>query len=151
MQTQSARTFLSRRFESIRRRFGAPSAASLLLRALPALLPLDRATAFDVVGGDLDTLKVHVGTSALDEFGNAVCGPGDLDGDGVPDYVIAAHKTGHPLGDEGMIAAYSGADHSTLWIVEGENDDDRFGHALAAIEDIDGDGVREVAVSAIYF
>jgi hypothetical protein len=118
---------------------------------MAALVPVTPALAFDVVGGDIDVIKVHVGASGLDEFGNAVCGPGDLNGDGIPDYVIAAHKTGYPLGDEGMVTAYSGADHSTLWIVEGENNDDRFGHALAAVADIDGDGVGELAVSAIYF
>lgn len=115
---------------------------------LIALLGLASAPlAAQVVGGDVDVLKTKVGDSGLDLFGGAVCGPGDLDGDGVPDYVVGARDAM----SKGEIYAFSGADHSELWYERGEGFTDWFGYSLAAIEDVDGDGVMEIAVSAIYF
>ena len=123
---------------------GMPSAAvALLLLASPAL-------AAQIVGGSVGAAKTINGAASTDEFGNAVCGPGDLDGDGIPDYVIAAHEA-HGSPGSGMVSAYSGADHTLLWSVDGENSGDRFGHALAVVQDLDGDGHNEVAVSAIYY
>jgi hypothetical protein len=94
-----------------------------------------------------------------DRFGSAVAGIGDLNGDGVFD--LAA---GVPGGDDG------GTDRGEIWVTfldtEGKvvqkqriadsgggfdgklNDDDRFGSALADIGDVNGDGIRDLAVGA---
>jgi hypothetical protein len=94
-----------------------------------------------------------------DQFGSALAGIGDLNGDGVFDLAVGA-----PGGDDG------GADRGAVWIVflnaRGEvrdqqkiadgdggfdgdlEDNDRFGSAVALIGDINGDGIPDLAVGA---
>lgn len=94
-----------------------------------------------------------------DNFGGAVAGIGDLDGDGIFDLAVGA-----PLDDDGD------TDRGAVWILflksdgtvrqfqkisdtaggfDGElDDDDQFGGAVADIGDLDGDGVADLAVGA---
>jgi hypothetical protein len=77
---------------------------------------------------------------------------GDLDGDGVPDRVAGAPGTPSfqfpPAPIFGRVVAYSGRDGSVLWDVPGPFVGDRFGTDLADAGDLNGDGVRDVAVAA---
>ena len=97
--------------------------------------------------------------NADDNFGAAVAGIGDLDDDGIPDLVVGA-----PGGDD------SGAERGEIWVlfldIEGKvreeqkiadgtggfngdlGNDDRFGSAIAAIGDVNDDGVTDLAVGA---
>jgi hypothetical protein len=94
-----------------------------------------------------------------DQFGSALAGIDDLDGDGVFDLAVGA-----PGGDD------KGADRGAVWIVfldargkvreqqkiaDGDggfdgnlDDDDRFGSAVAVIGDVNGDGIPDLAVGA---
>jgi len=105
------------------------------------------------VGGFGDKLN------ADDNFGAAVAGIGDLDDDGIPDLLVGA-----PGGDD------SGAERGEIWVlfldIEGKvreeqkiadgtggfngdlGNDDRFGSAIAAIGDVNDDGVTDLAVGA---
>lgn len=96
-----------------------------------------------------------------DKFGSAVAGIGDLNGDGVFDLAV-----GTPGNDNG------GSNRGGLWILfldaEGKvreqqeiaddtggfdgnlKNDDEFGSAVAAIGDVNGDGVTDLAVGAPY-
>ena len=96
---------------------------------------------------------------ADDSFGAAVAGIGDLDDDGIPDLLVGA-----PGGDD------SGADRGEFWVlfldIEGKvreeqkiadgtggfngdlGNDDRFGSAIAAIGDVNDDGVTDLVVGA---
>ena len=96
---------------------------------------------------------------ADDHFGAAVTGIGDLDNNGIPDLAV-----GVPGDDKG------GADRGGVWILFldaegkvqqeqkiaddtggfGENldDDDRFGSAVAAIGDMNSDGIPDLAAGA---
>jgi hypothetical protein len=96
---------------------------------------------------------------ADDNFGAAVAGIGDLDDDGIPDLIVGA-----PAGDE------SGADRGEIWVLFLDNegkvrqeqkiadgtggfngdlgDGDRFGSAIAAIGDVNDDGITDLAVGA---
>jgi hypothetical protein len=94
-----------------------------------------------------------------DAFGSAVTGLGDLNGDTIRDIAVGA-----PGDDDG------GTDRGAFWILflnqdgsvqnetkissedgnfDGDLDDgDRFGAALAALGDLDGDGITDLAVGA---
>jgi hypothetical protein len=94
-----------------------------------------------------------------DHFGSAVAGIGDLDNDGIPDIAVGAEQD-----DDG------GPDRGAVWVLfmnrdgtvksdrkisqnKGDfkgnlNDGDRFGSAVTALEDLDRDGVLELAVGA---
>ncbi|MEW8507420.1 MAG: integrin alpha [Candidatus Thiodiazotropha sp.] len=94
-----------------------------------------------------------------DQFGSAIAALGDLNNDGVRDIAVGA-----PLDDD------AGTDKGAVWILflnsdgsvlseqkisddagdfPGDLDDnDQFGHAVAAIGDLNGDGVNDLAVGA---
>jgi hypothetical protein len=94
-----------------------------------------------------------------DEFGSAVAGMGDIDGDGIADLAVGARGD-----DDG------GDEHGAVWIlflnadgsVKGQSkisetqgnfqgvlaDYDYFGARLARVSDLDGDGIAELAVFA---
>ena len=99
------------------------------------------------IGGETTLAYFNAGASTSDELGEEVLGPGDLDGDGIADYVVA--DLGYDS-DRGRVRARSGATGLTIWVVEGEDLNDHFGHAMAAMGDLDGDGVPDIAVSAPY-
>lgn len=106
--------------------------------------------------GGLMTTTLEAG----DAFGSAVAALGDLDGDGVVDLAVGA--SGDENGDANEGAAYvlflnpDGTVKSEVKISDGLvgfggstlQADDAFGSALAAIDDLDGDGVIELAVGA---
>jgi hypothetical protein len=105
-----------------------------------------------VVSGDLHVpLLVVEGTAAGDDFGFAVAGGDDLDGDGAPDLLIGAPKvdTLAPLAtNAGRAEVRSGADGSLLQSFVGDAAFDQLGFAVAFVGDVDGDGVSDLAVGA---
>ena len=70
---------------------------------------------------------------------------GDVDGDGVTD-----HLTGAPgaFNQQGQARVHSGADGALLATLSGELDGSQFGWSVAAVHDVDGDGVADFAVGA---
>ncbi len=110
------------------------------------------------------TAKISNGTSngpALsdhDSFGRSVAAIGDLDGDGVQD--IAAGANGDDNGGPGRGAVHvmfmndDGTVKGTAKISNGTSngpalsDHDSFGRSVAAIGDLDGDGVQDIAAGA---
>ena len=90
-----------------------------------------------VYSGRTGALLHTVTGQAGDRLGFAVSGPGDLDRDGVPDYVI---------GGQGRVLAISGADHHVLFDVRVARE--RFGFTVGPVGDVDGDGRIDLVVGA---
>lgn len=134
----------------VRRSSSLAALAALLSPALNAQRPLTNA----------DVLLHVVGEERGDWFGAAVASVGDVDGDGACDFAVGAHQNwssgrDSPLwGRPGYVRLFSGADGTTLGTLTPRNDlfpeqpGSHFGHSLATLEDVNGDGLRELAVGA---
>ncbi len=85
------------------------------------------------------------------QFGFAVAGVGDVDGDGVPDLLVAAPtQTVGANASQGQVFVFSGA---TGVLLRTLNDPTRqagaqFGFAVAGVGDVDGDGVADILIGA---
>jgi hypothetical protein len=93
-------------------------------------------------GGLLRTIDTPIQQQNAN-FGGAIAGPGDLNGDSVPDLVIGA-------GGQDRVFVFSGAADSVLYTLTG----DGFGSSqtagsVAAVGDIDGDLVADIVVGAL--
>jgi len=100
-------------------------------------------------------LRTFKGEGAGDQFGSAVAGGGDVNGDSIPDILVGAPKAdvvggdGKKRKDAGIAVVFSGAPNGTeLFRIEGEAARDNLGMAVAFVKDIDADGRDEVIVGA---
>jgi len=73
----------------------------------------------------------------------------DLNGDGLEDVVIAEPPT---YGSEhGPVVALSGADGSTLFVLVAPAGTQYFGMGVGRVEDLDGDGIADLAIASLRF
>ena len=91
--------------------------------------------------------EVH-GSAAGDFFGHSVAGPGDVDGDSVPDVAVGAPQHHPAFLGHGYVRLLSGADGATLLQLPGAAPGDRFGWAVAGVGDVDLDLVPDFLVGA---
>ncbi len=111
-----------------------------LPKASLAITLLALATAPDLRGQQV--LATVPGQIEGEARGGALVAIGDHDGDGVIDTAI-----GCPGGDGGVVIA-SGADGTELLSIPAPQSGKRFGASLAALGDLNGDAVPDLAVSA---
>jgi hypothetical protein len=88
------------------------------------------------------------GKSIGDRFGAAVASAGDLDGDGVDDWIVGAPGDSTAASGAGAARVYSGATQALLFQWFGAAAGDAFGTAVAGAADFDGDGFRDLVVTA---
>ncbi|MEZ6195873.1 MAG: hypothetical protein R3F20_09100 [Planctomycetota bacterium] len=83
-----------------------------------------------------------------DELGLSVAGPGDVNGDGVPDIVSGSPYADFPVVNAGYVRVYSGLDGSVLLNAAGAVTDGRWGATVGRAGDINGDGFADVIAGA---
>jgi len=86
-------------------------------------------------------------------LGFSVAGPGDLNGDLIPDLLVGA-PTAVPPGAvlaRGQVRAFSGATGAPLFTLNGSFDDENFGGSVARAGDVDADGVPDFVVDAPFY
>ncbi len=86
------------------------------------------------------SLHTVYGSSAGGRFGHAVDGIGDINADGVRDFIVSAAFDASNGTEAGSVTAFSGSTGGVLTMTHGPSGS-RLGHSLAAIGDVSGDGV----------
>ncbi len=94
------------------------------------------------------TLYTRIGEATGDWFGAALAVLPDVDGDGAVELAIAADRHDRSGLDRGRIYVCSGRDGREIARIDGDAAGDRFGYALSATADFDGDGRGELLVGA---
>ena len=87
------------------------------------------------------------GESANDQFGWIARGIGDVDRDGVPDFVTSAPTSKAGGENSGRIYVYSTKSGKLLWKADGHTND-QLGTGLEAAGDVNADGIPDVVASA---
>jgi hypothetical protein len=84
-----------------------------------------------------------------DTFGHTVGGTGDVNGDGVKDFAIAAPDSNVGGTSCGRVTVFSGANGSVLREFIGPAAGTRLGYALRGAGDVNGDGLQDVAIGSL--
>ncbi|MDP6763227.1 MAG: integrin alpha [Planctomycetota bacterium] len=95
-------------------------------------------------GQDGSILSEHLGDTGGDRMGICVASMGDVDSDGVPDFVTGVYKDDNTVYNAGSARVYSGAGGALLAVFDGDDVGEAFGWASAPAGDVDGDGVVDV-------
>jgi hypothetical protein len=92
-------------------------------------------------GFDGHVIRTLVGRSLYDRFGRSLAKLPDADGDGVPELAVGAPGRG-----SGSVEFFSGASGVWLGELSLRTLPDRFGWVIAALGDVNGDGLGELAI-----
>ncbi|MBL4771743.1 MAG: FG-GAP repeat protein [Planctomycetes bacterium] len=90
-------------------------------------------------------LNEFLGDNVDDSMGNAMA-LGDVNADGIPDYIIGMRNAFNGISLTGGVRVYSGSDHSILHTFYGTRAGGAFGFAVDFAGDTDGDGFGDVIV-----
>ncbi|MBL4672468.1 MAG: FG-GAP repeat protein, partial [Arenicella sp.] len=93
------------------------------------------------------TIHTIYGDSAYDEFGRSIDGVGDINADGIPDFIVGApFDDNNGISSSGSVKLISGIDWSILHMFDGDAANDPFGSSVSNAGDVDGDGTNDIIV-----
>jgi FG-GAP repeat/FG-GAP-like repeat len=96
-----------------------------------------------VLGGSGAPWFTVTGQTSQEQLGFSLATAGDVDHDGVTDFVAGAPYAANG----GNVRVYSGASGQVLWTtIAGNKPDDYFGGSVAGVGDLDGDGWSDLAI-----
>jgi hypothetical protein len=107
-----------------------------------------RGRAYVYSGADGQELFRKLGSGNGDQLGYAVAGGVDFDDDGHDDVIVGAPLNDKSAKNAGQVQIYSGVSGSRIGIRLGQRKNDRFGTAVAALTNVDGDGFGDFVVGA---
>jgi hypothetical protein len=99
-------------------------------------------------GADGSVLYSLNGDSTGDQFGAAVSDTGDVNNDGVPDFIVGAPLDDNTGANSGSARVFSGASGAVLHTFNGDAERARLGTSVSGAGDIDGDGFDDLIVGA---
>lgn len=87
-------------------------------------------------------------------FGGSVDGAGDVNGDGISDWIAAGAYISNEEDNEGAVFAWHGSRDGQRadwdWTAQSGQPQALFGHAIAGVGDVNGDGFDDVLIAAIH-
>jgi len=81
-------------------------------------------------------------------MGTSVSGAGDVDDDGVLDFIAAAPEANDFGDDSGLVRVYSGVDYRVLHTFWGDSGYDYFGKSVDGAGDVNGDGHADLVIGS---
>lgn len=110
---------------------------------------LGRGGFYIVSGADSTHLTIVRGEKTGDRLGLEAVALGDVNGDGISEFAISAPGYDpNGMSYAGRLYIVNGANVKEYITVDGEATGDNFGDGLEAIPDVNGDGIKDIAVSS---
>lgn len=100
-------------------------------------------------GRDGSLIRTHRGDAAFDYMGYSAAPAGDVDLDGVPDYVTGGHEYDDVFIDMGSVWVFSGATGARLHQFVGDQTNDCLGYSVEGPGDLDGDGYGDILAGGV--
>lgn len=114
-----------------------------------ALIPVLAAFLASALTADAQEYLRVTGNEDFDGFGMSLAVLDDLNGDGIAEFAVGAYCTDR-MGNNngGSVTAFDGKTGQMRWMTNGDSEDERLGHCMDRLGDINGDGVCDLVVGA---